>query len=1162
MSKLITQKKGQLFNVRKYRGDNNNTSYKYLNNFSNKKISLNDLEGNLTNFESTSSFKYQKSVNAISTQQINLNYNNFENHTFFHSAVAKTNEIFSNIINNYPFDGTLKQIENFEEGLTGFEKHILDKFPKKTGHLIFSGTQKGEYTGGNYIDIQDKYGVDIPDLAKDKSKIGKSVIEKSSIKDFTIQFFINSPGQSNDNQVIFQKYNSLASNVSIVLSQSLSSETANLIVGITSQSLNLSANIDITKNKFNHITTVYENTTGLLKILNRVSGSSKDIISSSSNKQVFPLLTLGNANVTIGSGSECRISGDIFTPQQTFSGSLDEFRYFNSVKKDEDILKERNKSVYANDNLMLYLKFNEPYGNYTGNNIVLDSSGNSLNAYIENFNYEVNRNSGSFTPMLNEDEKRSVAIFPEFFDVNKIYTELIVTGTLYDDANPNLITKLIPKHYLDEGNLADNFISEYDQISNYYTNNKDPRGGKSKEVGVQNLMKFLFIWAKFFDEIKIFVDEFSNLSNIQYDDKDTVSDIFIKRLATKLGIDLPELFDYANLNQYFFGEDISENEIKSALSLSQIQNKIWRRVLSDYSSLIKSKGTMSNIKGLFRYFGIEPDSFFSIVEYGGAKENYLETAKINKKRSIRFLNFSGSIGNEDKTSGYDYQGRHYSAPVIISKYLSASRIEIGIPEIAGSFVQKNKYSPHGISNHAADGLFTSGSFTYECFYDIRKSKFSKNIESLVRLHTTGSSAPSNKESCILNVVYDKKEKSIKLLINDVYGEETKILSISDISLTNSGPFALSFGKEQKPVSSSFFLRVAEYDSDVVIRRHVTSSLIENKSNSIFSTISNYNTSGSFIVIGSQSFENASSFLNADATGSITNFTGMISNLNFWSIAKSSDEFTTYAKNPFSKGIKNPKVNYNFNTISTGSFERIRIETSDKQKTESSDSSGEIKIFDFSQNNLHLTGKGFETNKKVFKNDFIFTSELNPYFDTNHSDEKIRIRSLNNVDKVSEYQFASTTPVYEVNPTEKIVDDNRLSIDFNLSRGINENIIQMFSDFSAIEDSIGKTNVQFGNEYHSLKDLREIYFNNVIEKINLNKYRNLFKWIDNSFTDLIYSNIPKSTNFLGINFIYDSHFLERNKIQYNFDQIYLKSLPRDPTRGTIYLSQFVGKVDKI
>ena len=75
-------------------------------------------------------------------------------------------------------------------------------------------------------------------------------------------------------------------------------------------------------------------------------------------------------------------------------------------------------------------------------------------------------------------------------------------------------------------------------------------------------------------------------------------------------------------------------------------------------------------------------------------------------------------------------------------------------------------------------------------------------------------------------------------------------------------------------------------------------------------------------------------------------------------------------------------------------------------------------------------------------------------------------------------------------------------------------------------------------------------------------RNLFKWIDNSFTDLIYSNIPKSTNFLGINFIYDSHFLERNKIQYNFDQIYLKSLPRDPTRGTIFLSQFVGKVDKI
>ena len=83
----------------------------------------------------------------------------------------------------------------------------------------------------------------------------------------------------------------------------------------------------------------------------------------------------------------------------------------------------------------------------------------------------------------------------------------------------------------------------------------------------------------------------------------------------------------------------------------------------------------------------------------------------------------------------------------------------------------------------------------------------------------------------------------------------------------------------------------------------------------------------------------------------------------------------------------------------------------------------------------------------------------------------------------------------------------------------------------------------------------------MEKIDLGKYRTLFKWIDNAFTDMMYSMTPRSTNFLGINFIYESHVLERNRLNYLYDEIYLKALPRDPSRGDLLLSQFVGRVDK-
>jgi hypothetical protein len=84
---------------------------------------------------------------------------------------------------------------------------------------------------------------------------------------------------------------------------------------------------------------------------------------------------------------------------------------------------------------------------------------------------------------------------------------------------------------------------------------------------------------------------------------------------------------------------------------------------------------------------------------------------------------------------------------------------------------------------------------------------------------------------------------------------------------------------------------------------------------------------------------------------------------------------------------------------------------------------------------------------------------------------------------------------------------------------------------------------------------------VTKELDLNRYREIFKWVDTTFSDIVLSMLPRTTNFLGINLVYDSHVLERNKIGYLYDEIYLKSLPRDSARGNIFLSQFVGKIKK-
>ncbi len=131
-----------------------------------------------TSIDSTASFKYNVPGTGLkSTQQLNINWSNFENHTFFNSAQVKVNVAFDRIQNQFPFDGTNKEVENFLDSLTGFEKWVYDGYPKHKGYLFFSGTQ-GEVFGGTYITVKDQAGAA---LRPGNLKMGRRFLLKTSI---------------------------------------------------------------------------------------------------------------------------------------------------------------------------------------------------------------------------------------------------------------------------------------------------------------------------------------------------------------------------------------------------------------------------------------------------------------------------------------------------------------------------------------------------------------------------------------------------------------------------------------------------------------------------------------------------------------------------------------------------------------------------------------------------------------------------------------------------------------------------------------------------------------------------------------------------------------------------------------------------------------------
>jgi len=1111
-----------------------------------------------TNLASTASFRYGDKPFLVSSQQIRIDWSKFENHTFFNSAVSKVNESFDKIVNFYPFEKSLKEIEVYEDTLTGFEKWVLESFPKNVGYLVFSGTQKGEtQNNGTSITVIDRGGANINALS---DRLDGVAVLDPNFSPFSLEFFVKVPDIQNDNQILFQKFSSIANNFTIALSESNSTSQCDLIFGITSGSNYLYVTSSIDKGSFTHISCMYDKFGDKrAKIL-----VDNNAVLSSSRQEAFGKLSYNAADFTIGKGSSVRLNNqtNLFVPQQTFSGSLDELKYFHDLNKVEDIKNNRHKSFFnypEGESLRLYYRFNEPYGNYTGNDIVLDASGNSLHSRISNFNIN-NRLTGSDNPVTAEELEYNPVLFPTFPGVSTLNESLLVTASLYDDFNPNIITRLVPQHYFYEGTNFKDFNEEFEKIGQAFSSLSDGNVGKkiSDIPPPQLLIKLLLTYAKFYDELKLFADSITNFNYTEYEEFDTTPDVFLKEKAKKTNTVLPDLFAYANILQSLKGIDLNSDFTKSQKSLNEIQNLIWRRILSEAPKMKTRKGTIDSIKSVFRNSGIEPDNILNFREYGGSQIKDLNATKEIKRNVYHFLNFSGS---NIATTGNNYQGypTDVGIPRLKSGYLSGSRTQPGVPLVAGTFV-------NGQSNNSSDGLFTSGSFTYEALYRW-DGGFNSVSESLARLHVSGTSLPSSKESCVVNLV--GSDEKLSLYIRDgVNQSSTNLLNLENLNVFDSDIWHISFGKRDyhdytEPASTgSYFLRASKQLNGEIIESYTTSSFFRNESDSVLKNINSYNTSGSFAVIGSQSFQDTSKFINADSVArSFTNFTGMVTNIRFFSKNTSITEFKNRSKNYDSVGVDNPLVNYKFNVADSGSFERLIIETNTKQSTKSSDSSGNIRLFDFSQNQIHLQGENFEANKNLMKNIRVEYEVLSDKFDLNSTNNKIRIRSFQDSDNIDNSYFTTIAPVHEVLYSEESMDDTRFSIDMSLMKGLNENALTIMSDYSVFDDALGSPNNLFETKYLKLDALRDIYFNNVLEKIDMQKYRDIFKWIDSSFTDSIYSLIPRTTNFLGINFIYESHVLERNRYKYLYDEIYLKSLERSNDRGNIFLSQFVGNIKK-
>jgi len=1142
----------------------------------------------------TGSFRYDPPGSPLkSSQQLPLDFSKFENHTFFASAESNVNIAFEKIINQFPFDGTREEYEDFLDDLTGFEKHVLDSFPSYTGYLTFSSSLK------QYIEIKDRAGVLFPALSRIRS--AKTILDPLD-RSFSVECRLFLPPIANDNQIIFSHMSDGGVGYAAFL-DSGDASAANINFAVISGSDHISASYSLPKDQFHFLNFVYDKRPG--KKFAAIMSSSA--ITAKSRRFKFGSLSTRGASFFIATGSTLQLGGSEFIPAETFSGSIDEFRVFSDVRTTEDIEYYNQRTMFAKDGLRLSLRFNEPTGSYTNNDVVLDHSGMSLHSRISNFAASMRTvDTDNIPPMLFEASVKHPVLFPSYPTVLTLNEQLLLTASSYDTNNPNLITKLIPEHYLAEAAATLDVSSDpdgslMDGLSSTTSVDYSAPGGA--QLGQpQIISSLLFVWAREFDLIKSMLDHASNLVFAEYDTEESIADQFLPVLAHHYGIELPNMFRNAKMNQFFAGEEIVDGKITKSLQF--VQNEIWRRLLTNIREIIISKGTKHAMKAVFRASGIDPNRIFRFVEYGGTSTQRLGLAREKATEVSTLLDFSGSMAN--MTGVEDAHGFYSVKPAVQSVFLSASRVERGYPNISGDFVAH----PDGgtYSDAARDGLLTSGSWTIETRVKFPMARDITWNQSLFRLHVTASedegnpSAADNSHRVLLNLVAtppisravyaEKTGEQLTLYCRPGFNSSAPLLALplTGADIFDGKTWYISCGRIRSEhagsyVSSSYFIRAGRQEYGDVSEYYVTSShFAENdysdlpgenlfqRKNAVSDPI--LNASGSFIVVGTQNIHTGTGFyqLNDSAisnTARTTRFDGLWGHCRFWSKALDEDESKEHILNFKSLGVKDPLVNFGFSSDVTGSFEKLRIDVSTDQPSTESNELGTLPLVDFSQNFNPVsaggnasgaTAFGFEAKKRIIQPERFDFSFLSPNYDEMPEQNKVRVAGFTQGKNLFELG-GNPAPVYEIVKSAEPVDDTRFMIEFSIMQALDEDIMNIYATLDALDLALGAPELMFAEEYPDLARLRKIYFNRLTESINYKKLFDFFRWLDDSFDVIIESLIPRKTNYLGFNFIIEGHGLERPKVAYGSGDVYLGESTRRNLKGIILLRQLVGDMRK-
>ncbi|MBP02829.1 MAG: hypothetical protein CMM25_08480, partial [Rhodospirillaceae bacterium] len=116
-----------------------------------------------------------------------------------------------------------------------------------------------------------------------------------------------------------------------------------------------------------------------------------------------------------------------------------------------------------------------------------------------------------------------------------------------------------------------------------------------------------------------------------------------------------------------------------------------------------------------------------------------------------------------------------------------------------------------------------------------------------------------------------------------------------------------------------------------------------------------------------------------------------------------------------------------------------------------------------------------------------------------------------------------------------------AIEKSMYQTISEEMLNMFSTIAGFNNLIGEPVNKYRPEYKDMAKLRSLFFENVKNVPDLDKYVDFYRWIDSSLSIILRQLIPASANTSeDVRTMIESHVLERSKYEHKLPTIDLKA----------------------